>query len=1643
MYLGSVLNMSGKKKIFFGVLILVIFISVVLFVIYTIFSKSLNKSKNNLVDNGTWEKLQIADQPIPPFVLTPKVDKKFGISEKETFVLSTTTVTTEDLIKESITASKPVKVVQKSGTEFEITPISILGPEETISIAVNQNDKSYNWAFQVAPTLKIIDSLPRDKATNVPVNAGIEIIFNTDDYGDFTKQIEVSPKFNFRTEKRDQKLAIIPIDPLNYKSIYEVRVNSMNYGFSFQTSDKENTGRFSLNDNFQQVFPNEPLQSKLNISQFFDKLTPIKTTIYKFNNSTDFVNSRKTIDKLTSTWTTYYGEVNKLDLAKLTKISEVNLSIQNQDQLNYLQLPSNLNEGLYFIEFSYAGGEKSEHLWVQSTPILGYVSIAKEQSMLWLNSINGEPINESQVSIVGLSGTFTTNSEGWSAFSTPQSLFDDLKHYIQVITTTGKELILPVTNLGDQAKPNEMTQSDYWSYLYNERVLYKPTDIVYFWGVAKVKNTGEVPSTVEVRVGDYEDQKQIVTTVPPNSDGSFIGSIKLENFDLGSYQLYLVANGVTIATSYITISDFIKPEFKTEVTTDKKAIFAGEKIMFNGKIGFFDGTPASNIPVKIYQSYGNESKNMDANKDGEFKYEYQPKYEDSTYYPRYESITVSPQTATQGESEEFGTIMVYGSKLKIESTSEQAGSIASVNAKVLNIDLNRINTQGLDDPVSGPAKNQKVKIETEKNWYEQKEKGTYYDFVEKVTRKTYDYIQHTEQVETKELKTDDNGVINYSLSLEKDRSFNVKLTITDNEGHQSTSRQYFYYYEGQNNNDDVKEAEIVLDKNENTFSVGDEVKLKLTKNGQIYNDTEINKFLFVIANRGKQEVYVRESPELTFNFEDKYKPNIFIGSIIFNGKYYEEVTASCHESWSCGGYDYYNKYVFTPVEVIYKREDSKLKLIISSDKTKYVPGDKVRVSVLVTKDSLPVANASVQLVLVDEALAAMGKVNKPSTLDGLYKYVNSFVYYNYYTHQPIVPDRPMAERGGGGGDRDIFKDTAYFDSASTNSEGIAKFEFNISDNITNWLTYAQAVTSGVDAGIGETSVVVTKEFFVTSQFPGTVTLMDKPYLVVNSYGVAIKDRGNINAEYVFYNGQTEIVKNNFGLTPFKENYIAIPKLDVGSYQVAVRGKYQDLEDGIRLPLGVIDSRLEFKMFEKLDVAKNADYRKDKPIKLIVTDQGRGKYYYTLSNYCYMNSNRIEKILTGIFAKAVLEAKFDDKNCPESNTELSAFQSSDGGLRQVKWGNSDLESTLWATYIDAGKFDKEELIKYFESFTSANAGNKNEEKIMANWGLTILGKPQITNLRLLAKEAKTFREKVLLALALNTAGQNEQAKDIYLNLLGLYAYTNKPYLRIQSGEINMDSYLLDTSYMLLLSSKLNTEYDEGMDLYIRDYRTGVEGVILEVANITFINSELSKLPKEDTEVKIKSKYQDKTYDLSKGKSVSINLKTDELQSLNIATIKGTAESLVGYFATSDQFKNLAGDKRLSLTKSVRKIKGGGSGFKLGDILEVTLSYDFSKDAPQGCYDLTDHIPSGLTYLDNPLGYGITYPNKGYMYDSGLNIVKGCAYNSDWWRKYANHSSVYYLKVSAVGKYINEPAIMQSRLDPTIFQKTSEDYINIDK
>jgi alpha-2-macroglobulin len=1633
----------------------------------------------SIADFGDWKKLDIPQRQSPFFVLSSTTQGKYGILPNESLVLKTEKDIDINFLRANIDSSIPLTISRVSSQEFVLSPQRNLGLEEALSIKLVVKDeeisgytfdRDYSWAYQSQGKFRITETIPGDSKTNVPLNAGIEIVFSQDGYNDPTPLISVSPSFKFRTEVHAERFVIVPLEDLEEKTLYTVTLRrglnlksrndpiSQDYSITFQTMAKRNTSSlpfFSLSEDFQQVSPTENFVTKVHTNNWNPDLN-ISAEVYRFPTPQLFVDSRKDIDRIQSSWETYYAENQAVGTSGLEKVMTVKLKVQNKDDTNYLQLPDRLPQGYYIVQFWFGDKEKLEQLWLQSTNLTGFVSVGKEHTVVWANTFNGGPVRNASISVVGLNTEYKTNDNGLSTFGTPSLLFQNTKRYLEISDEELNKLFLPVNSLGNNSGPGEVTKNDYWSYIYNERYLYKPGDTVYFFGVIKSRINGQPPANAEVilRNSGFPDENLLTRSVTPSFDGSFIGSFDLDEVPMGWYSMILKVNEVELESSNFSVSVYDKPEMKIEVISDKKAIFANEKVNFSARLSFMDETPVSNVPVKIYSSRGGFSADMHSGDIGELNYTYQTTYNDSDYphYPRYESVTFNPAIAQEAKAEGFGSVYVFGSKLMIKSESEQDGHAAKFRAFVNNVDLSKINS-GESSDFSGKASvNTEVNMKLIKTWYERKEIGVYYDFIEKVTRKSYSYTKHEEEADRKVLKTNDRGEINYNFTMEEMRSYSVEMEVKDNDGRTAKTSQYYYYGWDQNANFDMSNRpQLNIDKDQNIFSLNEEVDVNILLGDKEYPDNDTNRFLFLVANRGYQEVILNESPRYSFPFATKHMPNVYVGAYVYTGSYYVPVSAPCQRSWFCYDYYYYgDSNFFSGLLVSYKKEDSELTLTIDSEKSRYQPGDSAVLTVRTERNGERVS-ATVNLVLVDEALAALDGVRKPNILPSLYETVQSFVYYNYNSHKPVLPDSPQAEMGGGGGgDRDVFKDAAFFGRLSTDENGEAKFTVELPDNITSWRVYAQAITENMVAGQVEGRVIVSKDFFVSSQFPRNFLQKDKPVLTGGSYGVGLNKDTKVDYTALFFRDNTEFSRSQKTTDSQRSINFTFPDLKEGEYTALLRGNAVNLEDGIRLPFKVVSSRLNFEYASKFELEKGetlnsfqtAGIAGDKPLRLVISDRGKGVYYRSLAGFCYIESNRIEKQIAKMSSSKLLRERFEDDSCSIDEGEVASFQNYDGGVGQVRWGSSNLATTAWALKADAAPFDKVKLTDYLEK-SLEQAGGVNLQKIYASWGLTLLGKPKVNELQSLSQLVLTYEEKVILGLALADAGDIERARDIYYDLLAEYAYTYQPYIRIQAelkGKDKTDSYIENTASALLLGSLVERNYNERMHNYIRDFKFKTQDAVIDLASIAFIGEQLDKLPDENTRITFVTDRHNVNKTLDKGRSYSLRLTANEINNFTLRVIEGKAEAYFNYYLTPDGMSDLATDDLLSIKRSYKKT-GGGSKYKAGELVEIRIDFGIDQyKSPTGCYTITDHLPSGLKYIPNPPAYGMNA--EGYMFETENNVVTGTFCNTEWWQKHGKKYMIYFARASSVGEYVAEPAIIQSESYPSNFQNTSEHIVLIE-
>ncbi len=558
----------------------------------------------------------------------------------------------------------------------------------------------------------------------------------------------------------------------------------------------------------------------------------------------------------------------------------------------------------------------------------------------------------------------------------------------------------------------------------------------------------------------------------------------------------------------------------------------------------------------------------------------------------------------------------------------------------------------------------------------------------------------------------------------------------------------------------------------------------------------------------------------------------------------------------------------------------------------------------------------------------------------------------------------------------------------------------------------------------------------------------------NGFGNKVSQNQNINYQVTISQNDSELTKLTGQGKSLKDTSFQFPKLATGDYKVWLRGETNGLVDGVTYPFKVIDSRLDLQLDKKVQIDKGSTLdslnlgtiNENNPVRLVLTDIGKGKYYHELTNYCYVASNRLEKRIVKVRADQILQEKFDDDLCTISDQELSSFQTYDGGLTQVSWGGSNLETTVWALFVNPSPFDKEKAVAYLEN-RLGQGGSGNNQRIYSAWGLSLLDRPHLNEILTLSQNTSSFDDKVIAGLALASLGEIESARDIYYDLLADYAYTNKPYIRIQASVTNaqatqiVDKYVKDSSLALLLGSMVERNYNEGLYSYIRDYQNQVEDIALDLAKIAFVTQELEKLPDEDTSISFTSNSRDLSFDLSKGRTKKLTLLQGEHTTAKLTVTKGKAEIAAFYFAIPKTLSQIDKDKRLTIKRIFKKVKGTGNDIHPADIVAITVDFDLDKSlAPLGGYSITDHLPSGLVFLNNPHMYGFSHAS--WVREIRPNVIKYTFYNSPWWQQHGERSFTYYARAGAVGTYVAEPTLFQSLLELSILQATPENSVTIE-
>jgi len=1608
------------------------------------------------------------------YTLVPTVYGKSGVDVSSSFLLTTPADMTQDVVKAAVSIDdQPLPTItQKSSREFLIKPMD-LSSNSLYVFRFKQNGKAdITWAFQTSYKFKIVSSLPSDQSTNVPVNSGIEITFSDTGYTPLDDYFKITPKAEGRFEYHKNTAVFVP-KSLSYKTLYTVTVKAgikltetgealtEDYVFAFETEAKpdHNAVNYAEYPNFDLKYVElpsvEPPRVGFRIRHEYNKSTPnANVNVYMFNDSKA---AAEAAQKLMSTpsWSNYASKENYIDTTNLKKTASFNTKDTYDVQNSLLTLPDSLPQGFYLVQAELK--ESRDQMIVQITDLPVQVIAAENKAIVWVNDIKtGKPAANADVVDVSSGKKYTTDKNGVAVIERALKIKND--EQLKITSSDGRECIwiyksASYWNRGFDNTPNESDK--YWSYFQLDRSLFKCDDTVSFWGFIKNRKDNEKIDSVTVTLTQgydysiydgysYDSREVLLRQVVPVINNSYSSELNLPNLDTGTYNLTVFHGDKSISSTYFTIQDYVKPPYKLEVTADKKAVFSNEKVNFTIKAGFFEGTPVSNLDVTYgYSGYNLKNRIYDqqvkTNVDGEAKItvgEFQP-YADNVYGETLLNFNADATLPEIGQVFASESVRVFVNDVELEAEATRDGKKAEISVNVNSITLDRINDgtaenryDYIDKPVSGKT----VSVEIYRTLWVKEKNGEYYDYVEKKNQTSYSYTYKEEKIDSFNIITDADGKASKNFTVpDKDKeSYFARIACVDGKGRKTITKSYLghdwtQYYLSLNEN------RYFLDGVKDSYSIGDEVNLKLKRGEDVVKS---GSFLFVVMQNGILSYYSGKNL-CSFNFGKEHIPNAEVNAYYYNG------------------YNYVSTYQMKSF-LSFDTSMNNLLLTAKTDKASYKPGEECTVTITAKGINGVPKKANVNISVVDEALFALADYNV-DTLKRLYHSVGLGLNFVSPTHKTYEPAEKFTPKTNGGdlveaetaeasyesspmgrsfilSDsqydevylREIFKDTAFFKTLTTNDKGEVKYTFKLPDNITSWRLTASGISNDLFAGSAVQNINVTNPMFINYTLNDTFLIGDTPAVGVSVYGSSLKGSEKVNFEVwdesapdvKFTAEGTAFERVNIPLWTMKNEgsgSLIIKAVVSGGTGDSIKHQYQTL-----------------KTYRQSDAAKYYDVTKDTKFEvgtegltsITFTDKGRGQYLQQLFDLRYAYGDRIEKLTASREANRLIEKYFPEINLygdGKSGFNPKDYQHKNGGMTILTYADSDVETTVKLLKYVKNEVNVNALVNYlYKIYESENSANK----MCALYGLAQLKQPVLLDLDKYALlESISVKDAVYVALGYASLGEKEKADAIYKTKIAPKLEHTEPFYRANTGVDDSDDILEATSAANLLAAALNKPEREGLYQYcIKNY---TEDVLINIEKLMYIESEIEKASAENASVTYALFGEKHTRELKNGSSYTLKIPVKNLGDFKLTDVSGAVSAVSVYKKPLSEITTADSDVAVYR----RYYKGDGNepsnnSFEQGDLVRVQIWIDYSKKAIDGSYCVTDYLPSGLEFVDDSakVGSGTEFGRgyRRYAKADGQKITF-YDYNNKFNKGYLYY---YYARVISPGTFKAEGTLVQN-------------------
>lgn len=323
----------------------------------------------------------------------------------------------------------------------------------------------------------------------------------------------------------------------------------------------------------------------------------------------------------------YYSNLKKIyrfDTSQLELVNSFSQQINGSNQGDKTKLNLPLDEtGLWYLEGKYSG-QKISTVLVRSK-LAGLANKTDNGITFWVQDKDKKLVNDAQIEIFNTQNNLTslgkikTNNQGIAEIEASQ-VAD-----IAVVSHGSSMTLVPLNLTGFISRSSNNPfytsfgprQVETRSFVFTDRVLYKPGDKIYFKAIIRDDDDARytLPSgQVRVTLSGGQDKKLYEAELLIDDLGTVDGEINLsEDVEVGYYNLTIYDGDKYLSGSYLQIAEFHKPDSEVSLLLSDHTYFPGDKLQARIHGSYFLGQPLSGQTVnyKVYTNSTNLSGNYE------------------------------------------------------------------------------------------------------------------------------------------------------------------------------------------------------------------------------------------------------------------------------------------------------------------------------------------------------------------------------------------------------------------------------------------------------------------------------------------------------------------------------------------------------------------------------------------------------------------------------------------------------------------------------------------------------------------------------------------------------------------------------------------------------------------------------------------------------------------------------------------------------------------------------------------------------------------------------------------------------------------------------------------------------------------------